>query len=220
MNCCDFEQLVDPFLDGELSGTLRLEFDTHRLRCPLCQQKLAMMEACEHVLAREDHTPAISDDFSDRVMAAIAARQPAPAALGERIRLRLHLPNLPVSRRLLVPLQGAAAAVFILAIYATWVAGPSPTRPDSHASMAVAPGAPRAPLASGEWSPLRRFTDVKLAVLNDLDGVRRFVTDATVSDELTRMLTEDPFTRFLSLIVPTPTDDDANPQPERERYSL
>ena len=75
MNCAEAEQFFDAYLDGELSGSLRLEFDAHRLRCPLCQQKLAMMEACEHIIARDTRTPACSDDFTYRVMNEIRERR-------------------------------------------------------------------------------------------------------------------------------------------------
>lgn len=79
MNCVEAEQLFDAHLDGELGGTLRLEFDAHRLRCGMCQQKLAMLEACEHMLAADSRTPGLRDDFVDRVMGAVATVQPLPA---------------------------------------------------------------------------------------------------------------------------------------------
>jgi len=87
MNCVEAEQLFDAYLDNELSGSLRLEFDAHRLRCPQCQRKLALLEACEQVLAAE-RTPALSDDFTDRVMARILERQNAPAT---RVSRRLYI---------------------------------------------------------------------------------------------------------------------------------
>jgi hypothetical protein len=75
MNCSEAEQFFDAFLDGELAGSLRLEFDAHRLRCPACQQKLAMVEACEHILARDSRVPTPRHDFTDRVMKAISQRR-------------------------------------------------------------------------------------------------------------------------------------------------
>lgn len=78
MNCVEAENLYDAYLDGELGGSLRLEFDAHRLRCPLCQQKLAMLEACEQIIAGDRRTPTLSDDFTDRVMAQIAGTRVTP----------------------------------------------------------------------------------------------------------------------------------------------
>ena len=75
MNCSEAEQFFDAYLDGELAGSLRLEFDAHRLRCTVCQQKLAMMEACEHILARDTRGPVLSDGFTDRVMSEIDQRR-------------------------------------------------------------------------------------------------------------------------------------------------
>lgn len=75
MNCREAEQLLDAYLEGELSQALRLEFDAHRLRCWDCQQKLVMMEACQHILHRDAHLPGLSTDFADRVMTEIASRE-------------------------------------------------------------------------------------------------------------------------------------------------
>jgi hypothetical protein len=76
MNCSEAERLFDAHLDAELSGSLRLEFDAHRLRCRFCQRKLAMLETCEHVLASHSRAPRLSADFTDSVMAAVAASAP------------------------------------------------------------------------------------------------------------------------------------------------
>lgn len=75
MNCSDAERLFDAFLDRELSGTLRLELDAHRLRCRRCQQTLAMLESCGDVIASDRGGPLLDDDFAERVMADIADRQ-------------------------------------------------------------------------------------------------------------------------------------------------
>lgn len=78
MNCWDSEQLFDAYLDGQLSGTLRVELDAHRLRCARCRKALAMMDACAHVISTDEANASVSEGFTDRVMAAIAARQAAP----------------------------------------------------------------------------------------------------------------------------------------------
>lgn len=75
MNCSDAERLFDAFLDRELSGTLRVELDAHRLRCRRCQQTLAMLESCGDVIASDRRGPLLGDDFAERVMADIADRQ-------------------------------------------------------------------------------------------------------------------------------------------------
>jgi hypothetical protein len=68
MNCADCEQLFDAYLDGHLAGSLRLEFDAHRLRCRHCQQTLAMLEALGNVIASDPQIPELQTDFTDRVM--------------------------------------------------------------------------------------------------------------------------------------------------------
>ncbi|MBK8913601.1 MAG: zf-HC2 domain-containing protein [Phycisphaerales bacterium] len=75
MHCSEWERLLDAHLDGQLSGSLRLEFDAHRLHCPRCQQIVAMMETIGTVITA-DEPPPLSTDFADRVMARIES---APA---------------------------------------------------------------------------------------------------------------------------------------------
>jgi len=112
MNCSEAEQLFDAYLDDELSGSIRLEFDAHRLRCPVCQQKLAMMEACEHILSRDGRMPELSDDFTDRVMGHIAQTRTRPA----RRRRRL----------VIYGLQAAAVLVFAVVVAGFWKPGEAP----------------------------------------------------------------------------------------------
>lgn len=126
MNCVDAEQLFDAYLDNELSGSLRLEFDAHRLRCPQCQRKLALLEACEQVLAAE-RTPALSDDFTDRVMARILERQNAPTVRGSgRLYVRL------------ASAVGIAAALTLAAFFWPSAGSPLPGGASSDARVANA----------------------------------------------------------------------------------
>lgn len=84
MNCAECERLFDAYLDGRLGGSLRLEFDAHRLRCQDCQQTLAMLEAVGHVIASDDDVPSLSADFSDRVLRRIAGPQARPIRFRRR----------------------------------------------------------------------------------------------------------------------------------------
>jgi len=103
MNCGDVERLLDAHLDGELSGSLRLEFEAHRLHCPRCQQMLAMMEACMHVIATDPNEPGLSDGFTDRLMSRLGEHRPATPRRHAR----------PIAFRVALVLQ--AAAVLLLA---------------------------------------------------------------------------------------------------------
>ena len=73
MNCADCEQLLDAFLDGQLSGALRLEFEAHRLRCARCRQTVVMMESMGNIIACDRREPLVSNDFTQRVMSAVQA---------------------------------------------------------------------------------------------------------------------------------------------------
>lgn len=113
MNCSEAEQFFDAYLDRELSGSLRLEFDAHRLRCPVCQQKLAMMEACEHILSRDSLAPTPPEDFTARVMDEVGGRR----LIARRTR----------RRRIAIGVVVASQAAAVLAIALVWVAYWRPT---------------------------------------------------------------------------------------------
>ena len=110
MNCSEAEHFFDAYLDGELAGSLRLEFDAHRLRCTVCQQKLAMMEACEHILARDTRGPALSENFTDRVMGEIDQQR----IIARRVRKRRIIVGAAVA------FQAAAVIVFAVLWVGYW----------------------------------------------------------------------------------------------------
>ena len=117
MNCGDVERLLDAHLDGQLSGSLRLEFEAHRVRCRRCQQTLAMLEACAHIIATDQRQPSLSDDFTDRLMSRIAVGA-AP----------LRLRRLAIGAA--VALQAAAAVLFIVLMWPGQTPAARPALPD------------------------------------------------------------------------------------------
>ncbi len=104
MKCSDIEQLFDAYLERSLSGSLRLEFEAHRLRCRRCQQALAMLESAVHVIAHDRPEPGLSPDFTERVMGEIRGRQP----IWRRLR-----PN-PATVSVLLLAQAAAIAIAVM----------------------------------------------------------------------------------------------------------
>lgn len=117
MNCADCELLFDAYLDEQLTGSLRLEFDAHRLRCPRCQQQLALLESLGSVLASDSGVPALSGDFTDRVMAEV-----------QRPRRFLRLPL-----RTTVVSAAVVQAAAVLAFAVLW------NRPDTPAAPLMDP---------------------------------------------------------------------------------
>ncbi len=201
MNCSEFEQLLEGYLDRELSGTLRLEFDTHRLRCRLCQQKLALMESCATVLERDRDTPALSDGFSDRVLAAIALARPEP-----RVRR--------LSPMLRVPLQAAAAVLFAVILIQQWPRGSAP-------APIADPGAKLTLRASNLLSPGVEVPGVEAGVLGDVSALRQLFVGSAVSDDVADLLASDPLTRVLHALLPNaspPAEESA--VSEDTHYSL
>ncbi|MCK4342756.1 MAG: hypothetical protein KAY37_13645 [Phycisphaerae bacterium] len=102
MTCSECEQLFDAYLDGQLAGSLRLEFDAHRLRCRHCQQTLAMLETIGNVIATDRQIPELSFDFSDRVLRRI--KRPR----------RMFRPSLRVAVVIGAALQAAAVLLFAI----------------------------------------------------------------------------------------------------------
>jgi anti-sigma factor RsiW len=144
MNCAEWERLLDAYLDRQLAGALRLEFDAHRLACRRCQQTLSMMEACEHVIAGDKPPVALSEDFTDQLMTQIGAVPQSKRPVAPRWVFRLSAVALP------------AAAALLLAVYLpAWrgapdgpaVPGPGASaEPHSAIEFAALDGAdPRAP---------------------------------------------------------------------------
>lgn len=166
MNCSEVERLFDPYLDNELSGSLRLEFDAHRLRCPLCQQKLALMEACAHIITSDRRTPPLADNFTDTVMEAIAAKR-----ISEKLALR--------RKRMVAAtiVLNAAAAVAVIAFF--W--------PSRQAGAPTVGSAELASIVADGDSPRlydfirRRVEQASLAqanLSNDVGSLRKFALNA------------------------------------------
>jgi hypothetical protein len=127
MNCSECEQLFDAYLDGHLAGSLRLEFDAHRLRCPHCQQTLAMLETIGHVIAADaQQQPELSAGFTDRVLQEIA---------------RPRSVRFPYVRAAVV-LGALAQAAAVLAIALLWTSPPAPETapPETDTALADAAG--------------------------------------------------------------------------------
>jgi hypothetical protein len=108
MNCDEFQKLLDAHLDGELAGTLRLEFDAHRVNCAECEHSVTLLEAVSTVVAAPPRPPALPADFTDRVMAEIAV--PARER-GEAVRAHRGLRIALVAGALV-----QAAAVYMFAV--------------------------------------------------------------------------------------------------------
>ncbi len=100
MNCSECQQLFDAYLDDQLAGSLRLEFDAHRLRCGDCQQSLAMLETIGNVVANDRQVPELSDEFGNRVAWQIQHSRP------------VRRPSLHIAIAAGVLLQIAAVLVF------------------------------------------------------------------------------------------------------------
>ncbi len=76
MNCEQFEQLLDQYLDNELKGSVKLEFETHMVNCEGCGHLFAMSEAIGQIIAEPSFDePMLSEDFSERVLNEIEKRQ-------------------------------------------------------------------------------------------------------------------------------------------------
>lgn len=221
MNCVEVEQLFDAYLDGTLAGSLRLEFDAHRLSCTRCQQTIAMMEACGHVLAEDDpELPELSHDFATRVMTEIELE-------GIRPRRRSILFRLPLALSTL----GAAAAIGLFAYLLPWKAIEVPTAktPTVEVGGTVARIDPE--LINGDAVDvteyiLRRVDQLvaaKASLSQDLDSLAQYPLNLSLPEHAAEVTAVDPFTGFWNAVLPTrPADADepaVTPQPV-DKYRL
>lgn len=216
MNCAEWERLLDAYLDGQLSGSLRLEFDAHRLRCRRCQQTVAMMEACEHVLATDARVPALPDDFTDRVMVAIEQRKPA-AVRYRGLRVALVAGGL---------FQAAAvlAFVFYTPVQRSTVAPSNPSRP------VVMPGPDYASLRDRvdreEYlvRMIERAVDARRSIASDLGGLAQYPLAMMVPDEVARsssnLMNVNPLMGLFEAITSKAVEEDAAPVAENGQFKL
>jgi hypothetical protein len=178
MNCSECEQLFDAHLDGQLAGSLRLEFDAHRLRCRRCQQTLAMLEAVGHVIASDRGIPELSGDFADRVMRRVGR---------PRARI-LRFPRVRVA----VVAGAIVQAAAVLAFAVIWHFRPADSTP------------PAPPIWSnnqpGDYRQDPNFQETKGLFIDYVDD---FIWDAHLAG---RQMTTDAFSLAQYLNIPLPAD--------------
>lgn len=197
MRCADAEQLFDAYLDGQLAGALRLELDAHRLRCRRCQQSLAMMEAVGHVIANDPDVPNLSQDFTARVMGAIAV-EPQTIRLQQRRKLIFS-----------ASLLANAAVVALLAFsYFGRSTTPEPFRAANEADWGVV------------FTPYHKLVAVAQdGVVSDVGRVVDYTRDLAVPQEFAASAAFSPLTDLLHLLVP-PAHEEREPAGSTDVYSL
>lgn len=215
MNCADCEQLFDAYLDGQLAGSLRLEFDAHRLRCRRCQQSLAMLEAIGNVLASDAEVPELSAGFSEQVLQQV-----------QRPRRR---PTLRVVVLTGLALQAAAVLVFALLLNTP---SPAPTAVNAASPVAGTHGAPIEVLEGQDAARqllTERFEDLAYECLDAGTNLTKNVKDAlrylniTVPDEYVRQserIAENPLMELLRVLVPPVESPPQTTQTTDDLHSL
>lgn len=222
MDCPECGKLFDAYLDAQLSGTMRLEFDTHRVRCTRCQQRVAMLETAGNVIAA-DQPPAIADDFTARVMADVERRR----RRGRTIRLYV-IAGLA---------QAAAVALFVI-----WIGG-KPAVPAAAPTLA-ATGVPSRSLSSVELTDELEAPAIKKLIVervedriwamhaagesftSDVIALARYLNillpDEVVRDSV-RMADASPWQSLWDVLLPSPQPQQLPPDEPRstdETYSL
>lgn len=211
MNCSDWEGLLDAYLDGQLSGALRLEFDAHRLRCRRCQQSLAMMEAITHVVSTDERAPVISDNFTDRVMSRILTNKPA-----------VIRPRWTRVAGWAVALQAAAVLALVMlpgVRESIWPSTPTRVVRQTQPIEDMAPEARRDYYAAMISRAVAAHSNMKDALKQVAGYPLRF----NVSDDFAKASAErfstDPITALLQMLVP-PDEPAADEDKDPNSYSL
>ncbi len=220
MHCSECEQLFDAYLDGQLAGSLRLEFDAHRLRCVRCQQTLTMLEAVGHVISSDPEALPAPNDFTERVMRTVA-----------RPESRVY--RSPLWRAAIVAgVVVQAAAVLSLAVL--WgPEAPAPAEPESPL-VTVDPEIPLDPEAPGYQAVhsliVERIEDrlyemrhVGLRLTSDLirlAGYADIVLPDIVARESEKMVGVSPFQAFFDGILPAEEDEPEPVAPSDDVHSI
>lgn len=75
MNCQQFEQLLDEYLNGELQGSFKLELEAHVVECESCGHLMAMMQAVGQIIADPaPNEPQLGGDFAEKVLVGLTER--------------------------------------------------------------------------------------------------------------------------------------------------
>ena len=131
MNCKQFESLLDSYLDDQLAGTWKLEFEAHMVGCQHCGHMLAMMEAVGQIVSDDNPPARLSADFTDRLVEQLEHR--TQRAAGARR-----------SRLFVAGSMAASIALVVTTIAAvSWLS--SPQRPLSPAEQFAAANSHRSP---------------------------------------------------------------------------
>jgi hypothetical protein len=212
MKCHDAEQLFDAFLDGELTGSLRLEFDAHRLRCQTCQRKLALLEACQAALSTPHREPELPANFTDRVMRTIEGRG-------------------PTHRTISLPLRVAATALPAAAIIALFAFILRPSEMSSDEPEALVSGhvtARQSPLDRAMEDPtgvelysyiMEQLWQAKSNLARDVSELRKYAANLALSETREDRPLLSPL-ELLNGLLSAPVESD-RPQPtSSDNYSL
>lgn len=123
MNCKELEDLLSPYLDGELDAAQRSDVERHLEGCPACQRTLKQLSMMHEAL----QAPALRHHASD--------------TLQQRIKMRLRDEEIRAARRTW-PRWAAVAATVVIAAALTWNFlprgnGPAPDVDDAMVDAAV-----------------------------------------------------------------------------------
>jgi len=217
MKCNEFERLIDAYLDGELSSSLRLEFDAHRLHCRRCQLLMVMMETVETVVASDTRGPRLSEDFTQRLLGELKQRRPAS--------MRLRPTRVAIAAAAMLQ----AAAVLYLAV----------TLPPSAPTPSPAPRAEAPPIvlsaeraASDEVRDrfaeadarfarrealydeiVRRVEAARANLASDLSQLARYASAFSVPEDIARASATNPLSWLLEALIPPA--ESVEPEPSR-----
>lgn len=113
MNCSEFQKLLDAYIDGELDGVQRAEFEAHTAKCDSCAQALRAAEQLRDFLAH------MNDELAVPLPAQAAWRKAVRAEARKRRMKRVYAAC------------GAVAAVCAVTIGTVAMLGSNPVAPNA-----------------------------------------------------------------------------------------
>jgi hypothetical protein len=160
ISCEHTQNLFEAYLNDEVPASLVAELDAHCLSCGDCRQQLSLLEACGNVVRLDTSEPAVSEDFTQRLVRILETNDPSRTP-----------------RRLARPLKVAGGLVGLAAVLAMAVmlvqrpAGQAPMIMGVHAG----PGGSSQAAPSVSGALLREFLGAPLPLLQLPEGLSAFL---------------------------------------------
>lgn len=117
MNCKDYQDKFDKYIEGRLDDNLRMEFDDHLEKCSECREQIGLIKLSDLVISEEKKIE--SNPFlTSKIMAGLEVKQSArPESLSEILSKRVLRPVLVAGSIILAVILGISVGNMSSTVY-------------------------------------------------------------------------------------------------------